>query len=216
MKALALALALAAASTAAVAQAYRWVDEKGKIHYGDRPPSTASASVPGTRSAKPREGGPVEPGMKPDEVKAMFGEPDEVRTVTTRMGQAQYWAYRKPPKGQKTSYTIKFEGGSVSEVEQGTQTAAAQPGQVSGRPTNAAAPVPAASGGEGAVLTSAAAPQPVRQDPDVAARERECTRVRESARETDARMRAGASAQQMDRMRDDRRRYDQKLSALGC
>jgi hypothetical protein len=29
-------------------------------------------------------------------------------------------------------------------------------------------------------------------------------------------MRAGASAQQMDRMRDERRRYDQKLSELGC
>ncbi len=212
MRSLALALALAAASTAAVAQAYRWVDEKGKVHYGDRPPSTASASVPGTRSAKPREGGPVEPGMKPDEVKAMFGEPDEVRTVTTRMGQAQYWAYRKPPKGQKTSFTIKFEGGTVTEVEQGTQIAAAQ-GPVR---TATAAPAPAAGGREGVVVTSADASQQVRPDPDAAARERECTRVRESARETDARMRAGASAQQMDRMRDDRRRYDQKLSELGC
>lgn len=216
MKALALAIALAAASTASIAQAYRWVDEKGKVHYGDRPPSTASASVPGTRSAKPREGGPIEPGMKPDEVKAMFGEPDEVRTVTTRMGQAQYWAYRKPPKGQKTSYTIKFEAGSVAEVEQGSQTAAAQPGQAAMRPAAAGAPPPPAGAREGAVQTSAAAPQAVRQDPDAAARERDCARVRESARETDARMRAGASAQQMDRMRDERRRYDQKLSELGC
>lgn len=215
MKTLALVFALAAASTTAVAQAYRWVDENGKVHYGDRPPSTASASVPGTRSAKPREGGPIEPGMKADEVKAQFGEPDEVRTVTTRMGQAQYWTYRKPPKGQKTSYTIKFEAGSVAEVEQGTQTAAASSVQPGARPATATA-APAAAGRDGAVLTSAGAPQQVRQDPDAAARERECGRVRESARETDARMRAGASAQQMDRLRDDRRRYDQKLSELGC
>jgi hypothetical protein len=29
-------------------------------------------------------------------------------------------------------------------------------------------------------------------------------------------MRAGASGPQMDRMREERRRYDQKLSELGC
>ena len=212
MKALALALALAAASTTAVAQAYRWVDDKGKVHYGDRPPSIATAAVPGTRSAKPREGGPVEPGMKPDEVKALFGEPDEVRTVTTRMGQAQYWAYRKPPKGQKTSYTIKFEGGTVTEVEQGTQSAAAP---APARPATAV-PAPAAGPRESTVVTSAEAPQQARPDPDAAARERECSQTRERARETDAAMRAGASAQQMDRMRENRRRYDQKLSELGC
>ena len=109
MKTLSLALILATACTAASAQAYRWVDEKGKVHYGDRPPSNASAYVPGTRSAKAREsGGPINPGMTPDEVREVFGKPDDVRTVTSRMGQVQYWTYRKPPKGQKTGYTIKF------------------------------------------------------------------------------------------------------------
>lgn len=33
------AVGLLSVSAAAVAQAYRWVDEQGKVHFGDRPPS---------------------------------------------------------------------------------------------------------------------------------------------------------------------------------
>jgi hypothetical protein len=40
--------------------------------------------------------------------------------------------------------------------------------------------------------------------------------VRDRARDIDARMRAGATGQQMDRMREERRKQDQKLSELGC
>jgi hypothetical protein len=214
MKTLSLALVLAAASAAATAQAYRWVDEKGKVHYGDRPPSQATASVPGTRSAKPREGGPVEPGMKPDEVEALFGKPDDVRTVTTRMGQAQYWTYRKPPKGQKTSYTIKFEGGAVSEVstEQRPQTAAAPPAPTAPQPSSA---VSGAAIGGGTVVSTGADPAQQAQR-EAAAHERQCASARDRVRSVESRMRTGGSMQQMESMREERRRADQNLTELGC
>lgn len=56
----ALALAALLAAAAGHAQVYRWVDEQGKVHYGERPPSGAKASPvedklaapPGTSSPK--------------------------------------------------------------------------------------------------------------------------------------------------------------------
>jgi hypothetical protein len=212
MKRLSIALVLAAASAGATGQAFRWVDENGKVHYGDRPPSNSSTYVRGTRNAKAPDGGPIAPGMTPDEVRTAFGKPDDVRTVTTRMGQVQYWNYRKPPKGQKTGYTIKFEGGQVSEVttEQSAQAAIAPV------PTGPATAPSGAVGAGPAVQTVAGTSQQSQQDRAAAARERECASVRDRARDIDARMRAGATGQQMDRMREERRKQDQKLSELGC
>ena len=206
MRTLSLALILATASAGAAAQAYRWVDEKGKVHYGDRPPSTANASVPGTRSAKPRTGDLVTPGMKPEEVQEIFGKPDHVRKVATAAGEAQYWTYRKP-KGQDSSYTIKFENGVVTEVssEETQQSAASAP----------APRAPAATPSVGAT-TAAAGPDPSQQAGEAAARERRCAAVREQIRSAEDSARRGGSAQTMDRMREDRRRHEQKLSELGC
>ena len=55
--------ALLAASTAH-AQVYRWVDEQGKVHYGERPPSGAKASPVEDRLAAP-PGAPA-PKAAPD------------------------------------------------------------------------------------------------------------------------------------------------------
>lgn len=44
MKRVALALALLSAG-AIHAQTYRWVDQDGKVHYGDRPPASAAGQV---------------------------------------------------------------------------------------------------------------------------------------------------------------------------
>lgn len=213
MRTLSLALVLAALSTAATAQAYRWVDENGKVHYGDRPPSTASNFVRGTRNVRPSDDGPITPGMTPDEVRNVFGKPDDVRTVMTRMGQVQYWNYRKPPKGQKTAYTVKFEGGTVSEVT--TEPVAPSPLAPAGPSPGAA---PSVAVGAGTLDPSSAAPsqQAQQQASAAAARERQCTQARESMANIDSRMRVGGSAQAMERMRDERRRYEQKASELGC
>ena len=207
MRTLSLALILATASAGAAAQAYRWVDENGKVHYGDRPPSTANASVPGTRGAKPRTGEPVTPGMKPDEVHDIFGKPDHVRKVTSAAGEAQYWTYRKP-KGESSGYTVKFENGVVTEVSsEATQQSAAN------------APKPPAAAPSAAATTSPAGPDGSERQAqaDAAARAtKECASVRNRIRGADDAARRGGSAQSMDQLREDRRRYDQRLNELGC
>ena len=206
MRTLSLALILATASAGAAAQAYRWVDENGKVHYGDRPPSTANASVPGTRGAKPRTGEPVTPGMKPDEVHDIFGKPDHVRKVASAAGEAQYWTYRKP-KGESSGYTVKFENGVVTEVSsEETQQSAVN------------APKPPAASSSAAATTAPAGPSASERQAqaDAAARAKECTTVRNRIRSADDAARRGGSAQAMDQLREERRRNDQKLSELGC
>jgi hypothetical protein len=210
MRTLSLALLLALASGGAAAQAYRWVDENGRVHYGDRPPSAASAAVAGTRGAKPRTGEPVAPGMRPEEVHEVFGKPDRVRKVATAAGEAEYWTYLKP-KGQSASYTIKIENGTVSEVssEAAPPTAASAP-----------APQPPAAPRSMGAPTAAAGPDPAQQQAqaqaEAAAHERQCASARERIRSAEDSARRGGSAQAMDRLREERRRSEQKLSELGC
>jgi len=205
MRTLSLALILATASAGAAAQAYRWVDEKGKVHYGDRPPSTASAAVAGTRSAKPRTGDPVTPGMRPEEVQEIFGKPDRVRKVASTAGEAQYWTYRKP-KGQSSSYTVKFEHGAVTEVSSEESTA------------DAPAPKAPAAVPSPGTTTTAAGPDPSDREARAEAerRVRECASARDRLRSANDAARRGGSAQAMERFREDRRRYEQQLSERGC
>jgi hypothetical protein len=61
-RAIPLAVLLAAAT--AHAQVYRWVDEQGKVHYGERPPSGAKAAPVENRLATP-PGAPA-PKAAPD------------------------------------------------------------------------------------------------------------------------------------------------------
>lgn len=51
-----LALLLALAMPAASAQIYKWVDEKGRVHYGEKPPAGAK---PSTVKAPPQPGAPA-------------------------------------------------------------------------------------------------------------------------------------------------------------
>jgi len=52
MKKMACLVALCLA-TAAQAQYYRWVDDKGKVHYGDRPPPAAAGKAQAMRHGAP-------------------------------------------------------------------------------------------------------------------------------------------------------------------
>jgi hypothetical protein len=209
MKTLFLGLILAIASAGAAAQAYKWVDEKGKVHYGDRPPSTANAGVPGTRNAKPRTGEPVVPGMRAEEVWELFGRPDNVRKVASSAGEAQFWTYRKL-KGQNASYTIKIENGTVTEVvsEPIEQAAGSAPSQPPQQPPGAG---PALTAG-----ATAAGSGPSQQASAETTRVQQCASLKDSIRNTTTAMRRGGSGQQMDQWRDERRGYEQKQSALGC
>lgn len=57
-------LAALLAASAAHAQVYRWVDEQGKVHYGERPPSGAKANPVQDKLAAP-PGAPA-PKAAPD------------------------------------------------------------------------------------------------------------------------------------------------------
>ena len=57
----ALAFAALLAAVAAHAQVYRWVDEQGKVHYGERPPAGAKANAIEDRLATP-PGAPAQKG----------------------------------------------------------------------------------------------------------------------------------------------------------
>jgi hypothetical protein len=207
MKTLFLAAILATASAGAAAQAYRWVDEKGKVHYGDRPPTTANSTVAGTRSAKPRTGDPVTPGMKPEEVVEVFGKPDHVRKVASAAGEAQFWTYRRP-KGYSSTYIVKFENGVVAEVSSEESTAA---------PVAAPAAKPPAAAPNTPTATATGPTTAERQaQADAEQHAKECASVRNQLRGADDAARRGGSAQTMDRLREDRRRYEQRLSELGC
>jgi hypothetical protein len=60
----AIAFAAVLAAAAAHAQVYRWVDEQGKVHYGERPPAGAKASPVQDKLAAP-PGAPA-PKAAPD------------------------------------------------------------------------------------------------------------------------------------------------------
>ena len=50
-------LILVAAAAPALAQVYKWVDERGVTHYGERPPQSGKASEVPDRLASPPSGG---------------------------------------------------------------------------------------------------------------------------------------------------------------
>jgi hypothetical protein len=56
-----LALLLALASPVAAAQVYKWVDESGRVHYGEKPPPGAKSSA-----VKPPIAAPDSPARSPD------------------------------------------------------------------------------------------------------------------------------------------------------
>lgn len=85
------ALLLAGFATAAAAEIYRWVDENGQAHYGDRPPKGAEAEriLPGSRSfdaASTRTSAP-QPAGGDDTAEAPADEAE--RTARIRREQCQ-------------------------------------------------------------------------------------------------------------------------------
>lgn len=63
-KATLFALALAALALPALPQVFKWVDEKGRTHYGEKPPEGAKATEMGAAPASP--GGSTAPAAQPD------------------------------------------------------------------------------------------------------------------------------------------------------
>ena len=96
------------------AQVYKWVDEKGKVQYGDRPVAKEIKNVPVLREAKQQTSVP-QPGMKAEEVRRLYGEPERVQKTSTKSGVSLIWLYRKS-KLSSQDFIVKIQDDEVVEV----------------------------------------------------------------------------------------------------
>jgi hypothetical protein len=196
-------LAMAFLPLCVEAQVYRWVDENGKVHYGDRPVAKEVSRVRGL--IDPTAADPLpKPGMKAADVRAAYGEPERVRKVSTRSGETEIWAYRKS-KRIRQDFVVKIEGGEVAEVATDTATEAVQP--------------TVASNVQGTARTAADAEYRQQQalaQQETEQREQRCIGLRESLQRIDSQERRGGSAAAMDSLREQKRQAGERLSAQGC
>jgi hypothetical protein len=74
MKSCLAAVLMLAAATVSAAEAYRWVDEKGVVNYGEKPPSNRPSTPINTEPT-----GVIETGVRKTHKDAESGEPDQQR-----------------------------------------------------------------------------------------------------------------------------------------
>lgn len=199
-----LLLVLAVLPMVVQAQVYRWVDDKGKVHYGDRPLGTQNSRVRGLIDPNAVAEALPKPGMKADELRAAYGEPERIRKVSTKSGETEVWAYSKG-KRSKRDFVVKIEGGEVVEVATDTASDAPRPLAVS-------------NAQEAARATAAAdyQQQQAAAQREAEYKEQRCTGLRESIQRIESQERRGGSGTMMDSLREQKRQYSEKLSAQGC
>jgi hypothetical protein len=201
-------LVLAVLPLCAQAQVYRWVDQKGKVHYGDRPIAKEVTNVPVLREAKAQESLPV-PGAKADEVRKAYGEPVRIQKVSTRSGETLIWTYRKS-KQVARDFVVRIEAGEVVEVSTD-----------SGSDSSPAAAMQPRAPDAQASTRAAAEADHQRQQQEVAQREaaekeHRCANLRESMQRIESQGRRGGSAASMDNLREQKRQYDERLRLEDC
>jgi hypothetical protein len=186
------------------AQVYRWVDEKGKVHYGDRPVAKEVLRVPGL--IEPTKPGLIpKPGMKADEVRAAYGEPTRVQNLTTKSGSVLVWTYQKSTR-VKQDFVARIEGGEVTEVSTDSWLGDA------GATTNRGTPAATRAASEAAAQDY----QEQQAAGVVADKERRCASLRESVQNIESRERRGGSAASMDSLREQKRRTGEQMWSQGC
>jgi hypothetical protein len=200
-------LVLAALPLCAQAEMYRWVDESGKVHYGDRPMGKEVKRVAGLLEPKAAEVLPA-PGMKTDDLRKTYGEPERIQKISTKNGETQIWTYSKS-KQVKRDFVVKVEDGEVAEVM--TDSAA------DNRPAAPAQP----SAAEAQARAKAAADADYRYQQEVAQSQvadkvRRCTNLREDVQNIENRQRRGGSTSSMDSLREQKRQASERLAAQGC
>jgi hypothetical protein len=188
------------------AQVYRWVDEKGKVHYGDRPIAKEVKSVPVLREAKPQESAPA-PGMKAEEVRKVWGEPERTQKISTKAGEVLIWTYGRS-KQVARGFVVKIEGGEVTEVVTDTglddARSAAPPRQ------------PELQAGTGGSAEAEQRHQQEEARQQAVAKERRCAGMRESLQRIESQERRGGGAATMDRLREEKRQYGERMWSEGC
>lgn len=200
-------LVLAALPLFAQAEMFRWVDENGKVHYGDRPMGKDVKRVNGLREPRAVEALPV-PGMKADDLRKTYGEPERVQKISNKNGETQIWTYRKS-KQVTRDFVVKIEGGEVAEVQ--TDSAA----------TSQPVAVAQERAADAQMRTKVATEDDDRNRHEAAQREadqkeRRCADLRENVRRLESQERNGGSAGSMDRLREQRRQANDRLWSSGC
>jgi hypothetical protein len=201
-------LALIAMPLSVQAQVYRWVDETGKVHYGDRPIAKEVKPVAVLREAKALETVP-RPGMKADEVRKAYGEPERVQKVSTKSGETLIWTYRKS-KQVARDFVVKIEGGEVAEVStdsglESSRAVATVPPNVADAQARARA-----AGGDDFQRQQELAQR------ESAEKEQRCASLRENVQRIESEERRGGSATTMDRLHEQKRQYTDKMWSQGC
>jgi hypothetical protein len=199
-----LLLVLAVLPLLAQAQVYRWVDDKGKVHYGDRPLGTENSRVRGLIDPNAVADVLPKPGMKADELRTTYGDPERTRTVSTKNGETEFWLYGKS-KRVKHGFTAKIEAGEVVEVVTETVANAAPPAVASNAQGNARAAADAEYRQQQAMA---------QQEADQ--KERRCAGLREDIERIENQERRGGSAASMESLRERKRKYNEKIWAQGC
>lgn len=199
-----LLLVLAVLPLFAQAQVYRWVDDKGKVHYGDRPLGTQNSRVRGLIDPNAVTDALPKPGMKADELRTTYGDPERVRTVTTKNGETEVWTYRKS-KRVKRDFVAKIEAGEVVEVATETMLDAGPP-----------AVAASSQGASSASIDAAYRQQQAMVQQGAEQRERRCTDLRENLQRIENQQRRGGSGVTMDSLREQKRQASEALSAQGC
>lgn len=214
MKRLVPVILLCASSIAAQAQVYKWVDEKGKVHYGDRPIAKEIKDVPVLREAKAKETLPTL-GMKLAELKRAYGEPDRTHSMRTSSGETLIWTYRRS-KTLAKDFVVRIEGGEVVEVANdlpyGLGAAPAQEAIATSRPM--------ATSGTAGTSSDAAALEAARTQEQAAnqaaTKKRLCDSLKAIVQNIESAERRGGSGSTMDSLREQKRGQADRMAAEGC
>jgi hypothetical protein len=203
-------LLLAMLPLCAEAQVFRWVDENGKVHYGDRPIAKEVKAVPVLREAKPQESVPV-PGMKAEDVRKKYGEPERAQDIQTKTGTTLIWTYRKSKLVPK-DFVVKLEGGEVTEVSTDTGMGTGQPLSA----TKAQAAERQATFDSGAAAARDESYQQQAASRAEAEKKQRCDDLGARQQRVAEAERRGGSAGRMDALREEKRGYGDQMWSLGC
>ena len=195
----------------AQAEMYRWVDDNGKVHYGDRPMGTGVKRVPGLYEPKATESLPA-PGTKVEDLRKTYGEPDRIQRISTKSGETLIWSYGRS-KQVKREFVVKIEAGEVTEVHTDLTTESRAPAvpQASSVEVQAQARARGQAAEDAAYERERQASQAYADD-----KRQRCQYLRENLQDVESRQRRGGSAATMDSLREQRRQIGDQLSAQGC
>jgi hypothetical protein len=113
-----LALALCLAAAPALAETYRWVDETGKVHYGDRPPQGKQAREVSNKLSSPTSGGQAGPdwqeqdrGFRQRQLSAESDAAEKAEAAERRVAQCkEQWDLLTRLKESGRTYRIDEKG----------------------------------------------------------------------------------------------------------